>query len=133
MVLPKSVARFNRVVTNRVTGTFAARLPGFGRIVHRGRTSGREYRTPVNVFHAPKGFVVALTYGADTDWVRNVLAAGGCELEYVGRRIELTNPRVVHDEQRRATPVPVRQFLGLAGVTEFLYLDRISRASPATG
>ncbi|GAB2958721.1 nitroreductase [Amycolatopsis acidiphila] len=107
-----------------MTGRIAGRAPGFGKIIHRGRKSGREYRTPVNVFKAPKGYVVALTYGPDADWVRNVLAAGGCGLETMGRQVALTNPRIVHDEQRTATPFVVRQILGVVGVTEFLYLDQ---------
>ncbi|TNC18764.1 nitroreductase family deazaflavin-dependent oxidoreductase [Amycolatopsis alkalitolerans] len=124
MVLSKRVAKFNRVATNRVLGRIAGRVPGFGKIVHRGRRSGREYRTPVNVFRVPEGYVVALTYGPKTDWVRNVLAADGCELETLGQQIKLTNPRLVHDEERRTMPFGVRQFLGLIGVADFLYLDR---------
>src|ERR671916_973589 len=99
MVLPKRLARFNRVVTNRVTGPLAARLPGFGVIIHRGRRSGREYRTPINIFRTSDGYVAALTYGV-TDWARNVLAADGCELEIRGRRMPLTDPRLVHDPTR---------------------------------
>jgi len=49
-----------------------------GLVVHRGRRSGRVYDTPVLVFPADDGYVIALTYGPDTDWIRNVLAAGGC-------------------------------------------------------
>lgn len=75
------VAAFNLAVANRITSPFATRLPGFGIIIHRGRKSGRFYRTPVNVFEAADGFLVALTYGQDSQWVRNVLAAGGCQLE----------------------------------------------------
>jgi deazaflavin-dependent oxidoreductase (nitroreductase family) len=126
MVIPKKVARFNRVATNRVTGLVSGKAPGFGTVVHRGRRSGRGYRTPVNVFRGPDGYVVALTYGPDSDWVRNVLAAGGCELETLGRTVKLTEPRIVHDETRRATPFAVRQILRLAGVTDFLYLKRVS-------
>jgi deazaflavin-dependent oxidoreductase (nitroreductase family) len=125
MVISKRVARFNRVATNRVLGRIADKAPGFGKVVHTGRRSGREYRTPVNVFRVPEGYVLALTYGPDTDWVRNVLAAGTCELETMGRQVKLTNPRIVHDDQRRAMPFPVRQILGLIGVTDFLYLDRV--------
>ncbi|SCF06599.1 hypothetical protein GA0070607_5111 [Micromonospora coriariae] len=73
MVLPRRLARFNRVVTNRVTGPLAGRLPGFGVIIHRGRRSGRVYRTPINIFRTSGGYVAALTYGF-TDWARNVLA-----------------------------------------------------------
>jgi hypothetical protein len=59
---PKSVARFNRAVTNRVTRLFAGQVPGFGIIIHRGRRSGRVYRTPINLFRIPDGFLIALTY-----------------------------------------------------------------------
>src|SRR5258708_9874623 len=41
-------------------GRFAARLPGFGIVTHVGRKSGRIYRTPVNVFREPDGFLIAL-------------------------------------------------------------------------
>src|SRR3989442_10765423 len=75
------VAAFNLAVTNRITSRFAARLPGFGILRHVGRKSGRVYRTPVNVFRTSEGFLIALTYGRDSEWVRNVVAAGECKLE----------------------------------------------------
>ncbi|HEX2362988.1 MAG TPA: nitroreductase family deazaflavin-dependent oxidoreductase [Jiangellaceae bacterium] len=122
MIIAKSVARFNRVVTNRISSLVAGRLPGFGIVEHIGRRSGRTYRTPVNVFRTSDGYVIALTYGSDTDWVKNVLAAGGCSLTVRGRRENLGNPRIVHNESRPDVPVVVRPMLGLIGVTEFLYL-----------
>ncbi|WP_231929401.1 nitroreductase family deazaflavin-dependent oxidoreductase [Micromonospora inositola] len=121
MVLPRRLARFNRVVTNRVTGPLAGWLPGFGVIIHRGRRSGREYRTPINIFRTSDGYVAALTYGV-TDWARNVLAAGGCELEIRGRRARLTSPRLVHDPTRRDMPPVVRQVVGMIGATDFIHL-----------
>src|SRR5579872_6625183 len=75
------VAAFNQAVTNRITGPFATRLPGFGMLTHVGRKSGRLYRTPVNVFRTADGFLIALTYGREAHWAQNVLAAGGCRLE----------------------------------------------------
>jgi deazaflavin-dependent oxidoreductase (nitroreductase family) len=125
MVLPKRLARFNRVATNRVARPVAGWLPGFGVVVHRGRRSGRQYRTPINIFRTSDGYVAALTYGI-TDWVRNVLAAGGCELETRGRRVALADPRLVHDPTRRDMPPVVRQVVGMIGVTDFLHL----RAAP---
>jgi hypothetical protein len=65
------VAAFNLAVTNRITSRFAARLHGFGIVTHVGRKSGKVYRTPVNVFRAPEGFLIALTYGRESEWVRN--------------------------------------------------------------
>jgi deazaflavin-dependent oxidoreductase (nitroreductase family) len=130
MAAPRWLAGFNRRVTNRVTGLVAPRLPGFGVIVHRGRRSGRPYRTPVNVFRAPGGYVVALTYGAESDWVKNVLAAGGGELEWRGRRVQLTAPRIVHDEGRGEVPLLVRLPLRLMGVADFLWLSAAAPSAP---
>ncbi|GAB3525740.1 nitroreductase family deazaflavin-dependent oxidoreductase [Phytohabitans suffuscus] len=121
MVLPRRLARINRVVGNRLLGPVAGRLPGFGIVVHHGRRSGREYRTPVSIFKTGDGYVVALTYGVG-DWTRNVLAAGGCVVEIRGRPIHLTAPRLVHDPSRRSVPRPVRPILAAISVTEFLHL-----------
>ena len=123
MPLPRPIARFNRRVTNRLLGPPARYLPGFGVLVHVGRKSHRVYRTPINVFRRPGGYVIALTYGPDSDWVHNVLANGGAHLETRGRTVRLTRPRLVHDETRRAVP-PILRLVGALGhVADFLYLD----------
>ena len=57
MAIPRTVARWNKVGLNRVTRRIAPWMPGFGVVVHRGRRSGRRYRTPVNVF--PPGAATA--------------------------------------------------------------------------
>lgn len=127
------LAAFNLVVTNRITSRFAAWLPGFGIITHVGRKSGKVYRTPVNVFRAPNGFLVALTYGTQSEWVKNVLAAGGCQLETRGARYQLTAPTIVHDPTRGRFPFPVRVILGLVGANDFMQLsisrDEVNRQS----
>jgi hypothetical protein len=73
MPIPRAIGRLNRVGLNRLSRPVAAHLPGFGVVHHRGRRSGRAYRTPVNLFPTQRGFVIALTYGPRTDWMRNVL------------------------------------------------------------
>jgi deazaflavin-dependent oxidoreductase (nitroreductase family) len=126
--LGRRVAHFNRRITNRVTGPMAPWLPGFGVVVHKGRTSGREYRTPVNVFRDGDGYVIALTYGPGSDWVKNVLAAGQATLITRGRRLELTSPEVVRDESRGRVPLPVRAVLQLLDVADFLCFETASRS-----
>lgn len=111
---------FTRAVIVPLTRPLARWLPGFGILEYRGRTSGRLYRTPMNVFHRGDRYVFALTYGPDVQWVKNIVAAGGCELVTTGRRIRLVEPRLVHDPARTLMPAPVRFFLGLMAVTEFL-------------
>ena len=117
------VAAFNLAVTNRITSRFAARLPGFGILTHIGRKSGRVYRTPVNVFRTPDGFLVALTYGRESEWVRNVIAAGACQLETRGVQYRLSAPTIVHDPTRRRFPIPVQIVLRLIGADDFMQLS----------
>jgi deazaflavin-dependent oxidoreductase (nitroreductase family) len=122
MPLPRSIARMNRRVTNHLLSGLATRLPGFGVVVHIGRRSRRQYRTPVNVFRRGDRFTIALTYGPNADWVHNVLADGRCTLETQGRTLHLSRPRLFHDESRRQVPAPVRLVLGLVNVNDFLEL-----------
>jgi deazaflavin-dependent oxidoreductase (nitroreductase family) len=122
MPVPRAVRRWNKAGLNRVTRPVAGWLPGLGVVIHRGRRTGRRYRTPVNVFPAGNGYIFALTYGPDTDWVRNVLAAGGCELQTRGRTVQLVSPRLFHDEQRRGIRPLERQVLRVLNVTDFLSL-----------
>jgi deazaflavin-dependent oxidoreductase (nitroreductase family) len=124
MPLPRRLAKFNHVVTNRVLGPLARYLPGFAIVSHVGRRSGHTYRTPVNIFRRGDGYVIALTYGADNEWVRNVLAAGGADIETRGRRLHVVDPEVVRDPARSLVPKPVRVPLRLANVDEFVLLKR---------
>jgi len=123
------LARINIAFTNRITSLFAGWLPGFGILTHAGRKSGRLYRTPVNVFREPNGFVMALTYSSQCEWVENVLAAGGCELKTRGKQFQLSSPNVVRDPTRRRFPVPVRLVLRLVGADEYMELRAAIRTT----
>jgi len=131
MPIPRMVARLNKVGLNRVTRHIAPWMPGLGVVVHRGRRSGRVYRTPVNVFAAGDGYVIALTYGPDTDWVKNVIAAGGCELRTRGRVVTMNAPRLFRDETRHDIRPLERQVLRVIGVADFLSLTTAPAASAA--
>jgi len=124
--IPKQVARLNKVGLNRVVVHIAPRMSGLGLILHRGRRSGREYRTPVQVFQARDGFIVALTYGADTDWLRNIQAAGGGLLRTRGLTFQ---PRLYHDETRTGIRPAERQVLRLLDVADFVHLKALLRYS----
>lgn len=129
MPIPRRMRQVNKVALNKVTGQLAPWLPGLGVVIHRGRTSGTEYRTPVNVFARPGDrYILALTYGVDTDWVKNVIAAGGCELLTQGTHIELAAPRLIHDESRREIRMVERAILGLLHVYDFLELNVVPDA-----
>src|SRR5436309_11350575 len=70
-------------------------LPLYGVIEHRGRRSGKVFRTPVVVRPTDDGFVVPMPWGEGTDWFRNVRAAGGCVVRWKGRDYSLERPEVV--------------------------------------
>jgi len=117
------LAKINIAFTNRITGLFAGWLPGFGILTHVGRKSGKVYRTPINVFRASNGFIIALTYSSQSEWVKNVLAAGGCELKTRGKQYQLSAPKVVRDTTRRGFPFPVRIVLNVVGADEYMELS----------
>jgi len=118
----RCLAKINIAFTNRITSLFAGWLPGFGILTHMGRKSGKVYRTPVNVFRASNRFTIALTYSSQSEWVKNVLAAGGCELKTRGKKYQLSSPNVVHDPTRRQFPTPVRLVLRIVGADEYMEL-----------
>jgi deazaflavin-dependent oxidoreductase (nitroreductase family) len=134
MPAPRSLARFNKRFTNRLTSKVAGYLPGFAIVSHVGRKSGRNYRTPVNAFRTDGGYIIALTYGAQSDWVKNVLAAGSCELETRGRRVRLFDPCIVTDESKGWAPLPVRLILNRIDAPQYMRLSVAHRSSvTATG
>jgi deazaflavin-dependent oxidoreductase (nitroreductase family) len=124
------VGRWNKAGLNRITRRVFPWMPGLGVIVHRGRRSGNVYQAPVIVFPADDGYILALTYGKDTDWVKNVLAAGGCELRTSGRLVSLTEPRLYHDETRRGIRPLERQVLRILDVCDFMSLKAAPAAAP---
>ena len=126
------VWRYRHAVTRYVDPVLrpvAGRLPAFGVVTHRGRTSGREYRTPVNVFRRGDHYLFFLTYGSDVDWVKNTLAAGTCSLRTRGRDVALAEPELIADPELTLAPPFVRLVeKHVAGVTEVLRM-RLASAS----
>jgi deazaflavin-dependent oxidoreductase (nitroreductase family) len=121
------LAKINIAFTNRITSLFAGWLPGFGILTHVGRKSGKVYRTPVNVFRASNSFIIALTYSSQSEWVKNVLAAAGCELKTRGKKYQLSSPKVVRDPTRQRFPFPVRIVLRIVGADEYMEFSMFSR------
>ncbi|WP_280271973.1 nitroreductase family deazaflavin-dependent oxidoreductase [Nocardia wallacei] len=124
MPFPHALAKFNRRVTNRIAGLVAGRAPGLAVVVHRGRSSGRQYRTPVTVFSQDGVYRVALTYGREVDWLKNILAAGEFELEINGRTETVRAPVVRHDPKVSWAPTGVRQALSALGAEFYVEAPR---------
>ena len=123
MPAPRSVARFNRRFWNPLVLRVAGHLPWFAIVRHVGRKSGRVYRTPVNSFRNDDAYIIALTYGPESDWVKNVLAAGSCELLTRGRWMHLSDPRIETDQSKRWAPLLVRLALRLFRASQYMRLS----------
>lgn len=93
-----AIRQFNRRSLNPLMLSFAGhrgRLYSVAR--HKGRRSGKEYRTPVVATFTRDEFITRL-YGAQTDWLRNVRAAGRFTLEQKGVAHEVGELEVTDKE-----------------------------------
>jgi len=63
-------------------------------IRHVGRISGREYETPIVAVSTGDGFVIALPYGPNTDWLKNVLACGSATIVHEGTTHRVDQPEI---------------------------------------
>jgi deazaflavin-dependent oxidoreductase (nitroreductase family) len=94
--MPSWLPRVMERVVNPVQRLWAPWLPPWALIVHTGRRSGAERRTPVLAFGSGDALSVVLFYGPRTQWIRNLEAGGGTVVR-AGRRRAITGTRVVRD------------------------------------
>lgn len=124
MHLPHFLRRINRDFTNPLMGTIAWLVPPLAIVHHVGRRTGKVYRAPVIAFRTARGFVIPMTYGTDVDWGRNLLAAGGGEVEQMGSRQRLYQPRIVGGRDAYPhLPPGVRELLRAADLPGYVLLD----------
>jgi deazaflavin-dependent oxidoreductase (nitroreductase family) len=64
-------------------------------IRHVGRRSGRTYTTPVSARRSDDMVVIALTFGNQSDWSRNVRSAGGGRIRIDGEDYDVIQPQVM--------------------------------------
>ena len=100
-------------------------------IHHVGRRSGRPYLTPVGARLAGQTFVIPLTFGNQSDWCRNVRAAGGCAIRLGGTDYRATRPvladRAEASELVRTAFSPVeRAIFRLLGIRQYLLLQLVA-------
>jgi hypothetical protein len=130
-------SRFVRGVMGPMTRVFnpiLCRLAGrkhfkmAAQIHHCGRRSGQFYTTPASARLDNGVFWIPLTFGTTSDWCRNVIAAGGCTIRYLGDYYEASGPIVVPREAalstaQRAFKRRERTMLRLIGVSQLLRLE----------
>ncbi|MDN5797700.1 MAG: nitroreductase/quinone reductase family protein [Intrasporangium sp.] len=94
MPIPKGVTRFNKNVLNRFTRHLVGHGP-FVEIEHVGRRSGKVFRTVIFAFRDADRVTIALTYGSEVDWLKNVRAAGRCRMHLGPRLLTLGPPTAI--------------------------------------
>jgi len=128
MKFPKGVRSFNKRFLNRLTGRIARSSWGpFSIIYHIGRRSGKSYETPIIAIPTADGFVIALTYGPDVDWYRNVSSAGQCKMLW--HRHESIIEKIEPLELKTAIPYfPLfeRKVLRLIGTDHYVKMKKQS-------
>lgn len=126
VALPRWLARVNLAFGSYIMRPIASYLPWFGVLEHVGRRSGTVRRVPLTAFHHRGGrWVIALVYGPDVQWLKNVLAAGQCRLYSMGRWHALALPRRFADPRRKDVPWLVRPVLAVLRVDEFVELTEV--------
>ena len=111
---------FAMYVIDPIARLFAGWMPGFGILTYRGRTTGHIYHLPINAFRRGEHYIFVLTYGSESQWVKNVSAAGDCQMRTRGREVHLVEPELIVNPLWELVPRPVQVIERQAGVTEFL-------------
>jgi deazaflavin-dependent oxidoreductase (nitroreductase family) len=95
-------------------------------IRHVGRTTGRPYETPVGAVATDEGFVIALPYGSNTDWLKNVLASGSATIVDEGNTYRVDQPAIVPTSVAAPLfPLDDQRTLRLFGVDQCLRVRRV--------
>lgn len=121
-LLQDRVRQFSkRYVTPNVLHSSGGPGQANGVVHHRGRTSGRDYATPVTPTPIPGGFLIALPYTSRVDWARNVLAAGEATIVHDGASHRVVDPVVVpYGEVAELLPRSARIGAKVFSMEEFL-------------
>ena len=95
----------------------------FALLRHVGRRSGKPYENPIWVWRMKDGFMIVLTYGRNTDWLRNLQSADRGSLRWHKREYEFTRPQFIDAQTAsRALPAFIRFVLRLRGAHEYVKL-----------
>ena len=95
--------------------------PVFSVVEHVGRRSGRRYAAPVAARRTADGFVISLAFGAQVDWHRNLVAAGGGTIRWRGRAYPVGAPARIDRATAIAAFHPMQRFfLGLAAIDGYI-------------
>lgn len=138
ILVPRAVAQFNKRYNNPFQRKFAWLIPPYALVEHTGRKSGKSFYAPVVGLVGRRGggseagvsgkgggkrLIVLLAYGKDSDWVRNLVAAGGGGMRRIGRSYSLSNPMVVGSHSPEAAGLALRHRIAARLVADILIVD----------
>lgn len=119
--VPMFVKHYNRLVRSFAGQRFYALLR------HRGRKSGKTFETPVMAWRTADGMLVPLSWGTESDWYRNIMAANGCDVQVTGRWHRCSEPVLIRRERALSLLPPVtRTTARLFPVQQFVLLRQIN-------
>jgi hypothetical protein len=98
-----------------------------GLIEHIGRTSGTVRVSPVHPVRTRTGFRIIVPLGLESQWARNVLAAGRCRLQVGDVVYELDEPILVSPLHVDGLPRPAAHVMDWLGF-RYLQLHRFGEA-----
>jgi hypothetical protein len=113
-----------RMIRHGLAGSGASEI---GTLEHMGRRSGLRRLTPVHPEPTADGFRIIVPLGAQSEWARNVVAAGHCRLQLHDVVYELDEPRLVAASEVGDLPAPVRHLAAALGF-DYLLLRRFASA-----
>jgi deazaflavin-dependent oxidoreductase (nitroreductase family) len=119
MPYPRWLAKINK----RVINPRQIRRGEYPVVTHVGRTSGKSYKTPLDAFPTRTGYVLVARYGPESDWVRNILAAGTATLRIDGEEHELDSPRLVSQEEALRVLVSEKPPEDFTKAEDFVLMD----------
>jgi deazaflavin-dependent oxidoreductase (nitroreductase family) len=134
-VAPAAIVRVLVRPLTKILNPLLIKLAGrrffpLAQIHHLGRRSGKAYVTPTSAHRHGDVLLIALTFGNQSDWSRNVQAAGGCTIWLGGRTYRATSPEIVTWADDRAliasafNPV-LRAAFRLLGIRQFMRLHAV--------
>lgn len=119
MPYPRWLAKINK----RVFNPRELRRGKYPVVSHVGRTSGKQYQTPLDAFPTTTGYVLVVRYGPESDWVQNVLAAGGATLRVGDDELALMSPRLVSQDEALQVLVVEETPADFTKAEDFLLMD----------
>lgn len=119
----------NRIVNPRLVsrGLVGGQRSEIGTLEHFGRTSGIRRVTPVHPEPTVDGFRIVMPLGPESQWARNVVAAGHCRLQLHETVYDLDEPSIIEAAEADFLPTAVRLIMSRLGF-QYLVLRTFSSA-----